>query len=61
MGVLFDDPDVDVYDICWLNQLELEIEVYLAENKGLTGGFISIDEELKTRSIYMELHRNGYL
>ena len=57
MGILFNDPDVDIYDICWLNQLELEIEIYLAENDGQPGEFISIDDELNTRSMYIQMHR----
>ena len=56
MGVLFDDPDVDMDDISWYNVLGTEIGESLRENEGL----ISIDEELATYSCYVELHRNGF-
>ena len=55
MGVLFNDPDVDLDDIFWFNALCLAIFESLRRKEGL----ISIDEELKTYSCYVELHRKG--
>ena len=65
MGVLFNDPDVDLDDICWYNQLAFAMRESLHKNEGL----ISIEsikqldrteKELKTYSCYVELHRNGF-
>ena len=59
MGVWFSDPDIEMYDICWLNVIAREInremvrEKYLSSNEGL----ITIDNELDIRSCYVELHR----
>ena len=55
MGVFFNDPDVDLDEIFWYNQLADTIKESLQQNEGL----ISIDEELNTRSCYVELHRIG--
>ena len=55
MGVFFNDPDVDFDEISWYSQLADAIAESLRQNEGL----ISVDEELKTRSCYVELHRNG--
>ena len=57
MGVLFNDPDVDLDDIFWFNALAVAIIESLRRKEGL----ISIDEELKTYSCYVELHRKGYI
>ena len=65
MGVLFNDPDVDLEDIYWYNALALAMSQSLDKNEGL----ISIEsikrldstEELKTYSCYVELHRNGFI
>lgn len=57
MGILFNDPDVDLGDICWYNQLAYEMNEGLPLNKEL----FSIDEELNTCSCYVELHRNGLI
>ena len=64
MGVLFNDPDVEMEDIYWFNALALAIAESLSKNEGL----ITIEsikqldstEELKTYSCYVELHRNGF-
>ena len=53
MGVFFNDPDVDLDEIFWYNELAMDLS--RQRNKGL----ISIDEELNTRSCYVELHRIG--
>ena len=53
MGIWFNDPDIEMYDICWLNVIAREIDRYLYSNEGL----ITIDDELDIRSCYAELHR----
>ena len=55
MGVCFNDPNVKIYDIFWFNEVAKEMALSLIDNEGL----ISIDEELQTKSCYVELHRNG--
>ena len=55
MGVWFDDPDIELEDIYWYNILAMEIKKSLMKNEGL----ISVDREYKTKSCYVELHRNG--
>ena len=71
MGVLFNDPDVELDDIFWYNMLAIEIEDSLIENEGLvtvgsinlhntgqvSGNELSTGRELKTYSCYVELHR----
>ena len=55
MGVLFNDPDVDLEDIYWYNYLSLQMVDSFNANEGL----IVFDEELNTYSCYVELHRKG--
>ena len=55
MCIFFDDPDVDLDEIFWYNELAYNLS--LQRNKGL----ISIDEKLNTRSCYVELHRIGFI
>ena len=55
MGFWFDDPDIEKDDICWYNTLAGEINKSVANKEGL----IAIDEELKTRSCYVELIRKS--
>lgn len=55
MGLCFNDPDIEIYDIFWLNEVAMEMTRRLIKNEGL----ISMDEELQIRSCYAELHRNG--
>ena len=55
MGVWFNDPDIEMDDIYWYNLLAMAIGDSFRENEGL----ISIDQEYKTKSCYVELHRNG--
>ena len=57
MGVWFDDPDIEMEDIYWYNILAKEIKLSLLKNEGL----ISVDREYKTKSCYVELHRNEEL
>ena len=56
MGVFFNDPDVDLDEIFWYNELADAMNTSLQLKEGL----ISVDEELNTRSCYVELHRKGY-
>jgi len=53
MGVCFDDPDLEMSDIFWYNQLSKKMHVSLLTNDGLT----SSDAESGTVSCYVELHR----
>ena len=55
MGVIFNDPDLELYDIYWYLALANQMEISLARNEGL----ITIDRKLNTKSCYVELHRNG--
>ena len=55
MGVIFNDPDLELDDIYWYRVLAEEIGNSLTRGEGL----ISIDKQLKTNSCYVELHRNG--
>lgn len=57
MGVCYNDPDIEYYDILWLNYIAQQIELFLNKNDG----FISFDKELQTRSCYIELQRNVFL
>ena len=57
MGVWFDAPDIEIEDIYWYNLLAKQIKKSLRKNEG----FISVDREYKTKSCYVELHRNGDL
>lgn len=52
-GVWFNDPDVELQDICWHNTLANQMFLSVREDEGL----ISIDEEFGTQSCYVELHR----
>ena len=55
MGVFFNDPDVDLDEIFWYNELATAIDMSLERNEGV----FSIDKELNTCSCYVELHRKG--
>jgi len=57
MGVFFNDPDVDLDEIFWYNELAEAINASLLRNDGL----ISIGEEVHTASCYVELHRKGLI
>ena len=74
MGVLFNDPDVELDDIFWYNMLAIEMEDSMIEKEGLvsvdsinvhntgevSGNELSTGKELKTYSCYVELHRTGF-
>ena len=55
MGVCLNDPDMEQYDISWLNYLAFEMNESLDRNEGL----VFMDFELRTRSCFVELQRNG--
>ena len=55
MGIFFNDPDVEVDEIYWYSVMAYAMFESLGRNEGL----ISVDEELKTHSCYVELHREG--
>ena len=55
MGVWFDDPNIDYYDISLFNFIAQLMENSLNLNEEL----ISVDNELQTKSCYVELHRNS--
>ena len=54
MGVCFDDPDLEMGDIFWYNQLAKKMRNSLINAEGL----VSFDIENNVRSCYVELHRN---
>ena len=53
MGLFFNNPEIEMYDIYWLNRLAVEMERSLNKKEGL----ILVDEWTKTKSCYVELHR----
>ena len=55
MGVIFNDPDLELFDVYWYLALAEMMEISLARNEGL----ITVDRKLNTMSCYVELHRNG--
>ena len=55
MGVIFNDPDLELDDIYWY--MVLAEEMRSALKKG--GGLITVDKELNTQSCYVELHRKS--
>ena len=57
MGFWFDDPDIEKDDFCWYDILAREIWKSFKNQEGL----ISFDEELESRSCYVELIRKGTL
>ena len=64
MGVVFNDPDVELDDIYWYNTLAIAMADSLTEHEGLisveTIKLHDTDKELKTYSCYVELHRTGF-
>ena len=57
MGLFFNDRDIEMSDIYWFNCIAFDIECSIINNDGL----VMIDEESKTKSCYVELHRIGTL
>ena len=53
MGICYNDPILDVYDIHWFSVLELEMDTSILKKEGL----ILQDEEFETMSCFVELHR----
>ena len=64
MGVLFNDPDVELDDIHWYNVMATEIDESLGKHEDLisieTLKLHNTDEVLTTYSCYVELHRTGF-
>ena len=58
MGVMFNDPNVEVSDLCWYNLLAKQLEDAWME-RGKNGELVSHDKKRNTLSCYVELHRNG--
>ena len=57
MGIWFNDPDIEMNDIFWYNNLSQEIHNCAIEGER---GLISVDPDFGTRSCYVELHRIGF-
>ena len=55
MGIIFNDPDLELCNVYWYLYLAKMMETSLANNEGL----ITVDRKLNTKSCYAELHRNG--
>ena len=55
MGVIFNDPDIELYDVYWYIALAEIMEDSLRRNEGL----ITVDRKLNTHSCYVELHRKS--
>ena len=55
MGVIFNDPDLELDDIYWYMVLAEEMGSSLRRGEGL----ITMDKQLNTKSCYVELHRKG--
>ena len=56
MGFWFNDPRVQLADVFWFHTFGIALQGYLMQNEGL----VTFDPEYKTKSCYVELHRNGY-
>ena len=56
MGVIFNDPDVELSDIYWYVVLADLIDAVPAN-----ANLVTFDRKLKTKSCYVELHRIGAL
>ena len=57
MGVVFNDPDLELDDIYWYVVLDELMKISLQKNEGL----VTVDQTLNTRSCYVELHRQSEL
>ena len=54
MGIVFNDPELELSEIYWYHVLGGMMESSLARNEGL----ITVDKKLNTKSCYVELHRD---
>ena len=54
MGFLFNNPRIQEADIYWFQIFGIAIQESIDKNDGL----VSIDKIWKTKSCYVELHRN---
>ena len=55
MGVIFNDPDLELSDIYWYVVLAGEIQ------NPKNANLVTVDQKLDTRSCYVEVHRFGEL
>ena len=60
MGVMFNDPNVELGDFYWYNNLAEQLEKCWME-RGKNGELVSYDKKRGILSCYVELHRNGLL
>jgi len=60
MGVMFNDPDVEISDLFWYNVLAQQLMDGWIERE-VNGGLVSYDKKRDILSCYVELHRNGSL
>ena len=61
MGVIFTDPDLELFDVYWYMVLAEQMEKSLERDEGLITVDNSADREWNTKSCYVELHRNDDL
>ena len=54
MGVIFNDPDLELDDIYWYMVLAEDMGASLKNGEGL----ITLDKKMNTKSCYVELHRD---
>ena len=54
MGFLFNNPRIQRADIYWFQVFGIAIQESIDKNDGL----VTVDENWKTKSCYVELHRN---
>ena len=64
MGVMFNDPNVELGDFYWYNNLAEQLQKCLITQKCSLGGrkneeLVSYDKKRDILSCYVELHRNG--
>ena len=55
MGVVFNDPDLELSDIFWY----ITLADHLDEPRN--ANFVTVDREIKVESCFVELHRIGEL
>ena len=56
MGFLFNDPRNKTLEIYWMQLIGLLMQESLKKNEGL----VEVNDQLKTQSCYVELHRNRF-
>ena len=61
MGLIFNDPDLEMKDIYWYTTLADEMKAQMMEDPDLITVTHSADRKWTTQSCYVELHRNDAL